>query len=71
MVEPARHKFARRVKHRAAAVDRDRLARLREHGPKGTGHPRLSDAARKRLLAKLERLRATGSVKGIRRASKT
>jgi hypothetical protein len=69
-IERARRSHAARAHGLAASVDVERLAHIRTHGAKGNRRGHLSEAAGKHLQAKLERLRAAGSVKGVRRVSR-
>jgi hypothetical protein len=68
-IERARQRLAARARKHPASFDPDRLARLRAHGVKGK-RQHVSAAALKHIEAKLDRLRAAGSVKGVRRVPK-
>jgi hypothetical protein len=67
-IERARQMVKARARKHTTSVDVQRLARIRTHGVKGMPRHHLSKEAAKYLEAKLERLRAKGSIKGVRRA---
>jgi hypothetical protein len=69
-IERARQRLEARARKHATSVDVERLATIRAGGLRGKAHRHLSEAAGKHLQAKLERLRAAGSVKGVRRVTR-
>ena len=66
-IESIRRNHERVARRLAASVNVERLAQIRSHVARQARRRDLSETAAQHVQAKLERRRAAGSVKGVRR----
>jgi hypothetical protein len=69
-IEHARQKFGARARQHGKSGGIQRLDQIRARAATARPRRHLSEAGAKQLEAKLERLRVTGSFKGVRRVTR-